>query len=94
MLHPSLSLFGPNAGDAVKAEVQGLRLTLPTNGRQTYGWGVVANFGMSGDFEVTADYELLAVDRPKRGSGAGVALLISKRMTKETSEPKSDALFG
>jgi len=73
-VHPSLSLFGAAADEVVKVEPAGLRITLPTNGRQTYGWGVVGNFGLSGDFEVTAGYELLTVDRPVRGSGAGVAL--------------------
>jgi hypothetical protein len=73
-LSPSLDLFGPNAAEFVRPEKGGLRITPPTEGRQTQGWGVVAQFALSGDFVVTARYELLAADRPTRGGGAGVAI--------------------
>jgi RNA polymerase sigma factor (sigma-70 family) len=73
----SLSLFGPDADEVIKPEAEGLRITPPTNGRQTTGWGVVGDFSLSGDFEVTATYTLLGMDLPSRGGGAGVALNIA-----------------
>src|SRR5262249_30103830 len=72
-----LKLFGTNVDEVVRQEGGGLRLVLPTDGRQTYGWGVAGKFSLSGDFEVTGAYELMTVDPPTRGSGVGVVVWIA-----------------
>ena len=73
-LPSSLSLMGPDVDEVITREVEGLRIKLPTDGRQTKGWGVRARFTLSGDFEVTGSYELITVDPPTKGNGVGVAL--------------------
>jgi Protein of unknown function (DUF1583) len=73
-LPAELKLFGPDAETVVMPESEGLRITLPTAGRQTRGWGIALRYTFTGDFEVTASYELLTLDRPTKGVGAGVAL--------------------
>jgi Protein of unknown function (DUF1583) len=73
-LPPELTLVGPNAGQVVKLEAEGLHVTLPTDGQQTSGWGVGLRYTLAGDFEVTGTYELISVAPPARGAGAGVAI--------------------
>lgn len=71
---PEMKLFGPDADLVVSPGPDGLRITPPTAGRQSRGWGIALRFTFTGDFEVTARYELLALERPTQGGGAGVAL--------------------
>jgi hypothetical protein len=73
-LPADLSLFGPDAEAVVKPTQEGLRIALPTAGRKSTGWGVALQYGLAGDFELTATYELLQLEQPTRGVGAGVAL--------------------
>jgi serine/threonine protein kinase len=57
---PGLLIFGPDAADCVKFEPDGLRITLPaTYPRQRPGTGVVTDFGVKGDFEITLSFEIL-----------------------------------
>jgi hypothetical protein len=69
-----LSLFGPDAEKFVEQEPEGLRVRPPTAGKITGGWGVVLRYTFTGDFEVTGSYELVILERPTKGVGAGVAL--------------------
>src|SRR5262245_41373677 len=74
---PSLKLIGPKADTRIKSEDAGLRITPPTTGGQTKGWGVSPKFRISGDFQVTARYELLTLEPPEKGKWAGVALSVA-----------------
>ncbi len=51
----------------------GVRITLPA-GKKHPGAGLMTKTAIRGDFEVTLAYEILQVDRPKTGYGAGVSL--------------------
>ena len=72
----TLNLVGPNAAAVVKPEPEGLRVTLPTLGQQNKGWGISPKFRVSGDFEITATYEVLVLAPPAKGL-AGVALSVA-----------------
>ncbi|MDR3637967.1 MAG: heparinase II/III family protein [Isosphaeraceae bacterium] len=59
----------------VKLERRGLRLTVPpkTEGQNV---GVYTRFGVRGDFEITASYEVLATGQPEGVSGVGPELYV------------------
>jgi len=71
-LDPALSRFGPNADQAIASEPGGLRITLPSGRQDKAGVGIEPLFGISGDFEITLRYEMLSVDTPSTGMGAGI----------------------
>lgn len=73
-LPQELSLFGPDVEKYAEQELDGLRIRPPTAGKISSGWGVVLRFTFTGDFEITGGYEILTMERPTRGTGAGVAL--------------------
>ncbi|MGM0487048.1 MAG: DUF1583 domain-containing protein [Planctomycetota bacterium] len=73
-LHPGLSVFGPNVNRTVRHGRSGLRITLPRNREDTGAVGIEPQFSVSGDFEITLDYEILSADNPKSGMGAGVKI--------------------
>jgi hypothetical protein len=65
---PGLLVYGPHAPDCVKFEPEGIHITLPpTFPRQRPGTGVVTDFGVRGDFEITVGFEILGP--PKRWAG-------------------------
>ncbi|MCI0684702.1 MAG: sigma-70 family RNA polymerase sigma factor [Gemmataceae bacterium] len=70
----ALALFPPDTKASITPEEGGLRITAATKGGQTFGWGVSTRFGLAGDFEFTVTYELITLQPPTRGGGAGVAL--------------------
>src|SRR5882724_5767107 len=76
-LHPALKLVGPDAGAVAERENLGMRITLAPTRAVNHPVGIKTMFSLSGDFEITAAYELLAADRPKDGYGVGVALNIA-----------------
>jgi hypothetical protein len=62
---PGLSIYGPDAPDCVKTEPDGVRITLPaTFPRQRPGTGVITDFGVRGDFEITVSFEILGEAQP------------------------------
>jgi RNA polymerase sigma factor (sigma-70 family) len=75
--YPDLRLFGPDAPDVAKFGPQGLRIALPA-GRDQVGEagdvGVESHKTLSGDFEITLTYELIALPSPGPEWGAGVVL--------------------
>jgi Protein kinase domain len=71
-----LYLFGPDADAVVKPEAGGLRLTLPPQRPTTDPVGVILTAPVTGDFEVTAGYELLQNPPPRAGWGAGFEIYI------------------
>jgi hypothetical protein len=62
---PGLVLFGPDPADCVKCDPQGLHIILPSDfPRQRPGTGVVTDFGVKGDFEITVSYTVLQGAQP------------------------------
>src|SRR5205807_596857 len=58
---PGLLTYGPDAPDCVKFGPDGIRYTLPAGyPRQRPGTGVITDFGVKGDFEITIGFEILA----------------------------------
>ena len=76
-LLPPVSLVGPDAALVARPDDRGLRVTLPADRKRLQAVGIVAKFAIAGDFEITGAYELLSADRPERGFGVGVNLMIS-----------------
>jgi DNA-directed RNA polymerase subunit RPC12/RpoP len=57
---PDLLIYGPDAPACVKFEPAGLHITLPLGyPKQRPGTGVVTDFGVKGDFEITVAFEIL-----------------------------------
>ena len=62
-----LAVYGPEASACVKFEPTGLRIALPAGyPKPRSGTGVVTDFGLRGDFEITASFDIL--QEPKAGS--------------------------
>jgi serine/threonine protein kinase len=77
-------LTGPKAQQLMTVEPEGLRITLPVPGVKPQPTGLVANFPVSGDFEITTSYELLKAAKPANGFTVGVQLyLIMESPTQE-----------
>jgi hypothetical protein len=74
---PGVSLYGPLAPSAVKADPQGLRITLAQGRPDPSPVGVELRQRLGGDFEVSLGYELLALggEAPRYGAGLGWRLL-------------------
>jgi hypothetical protein len=63
---PGLTIYGPDAAECVKFKPEGLRIILPpTFPRQRPGTGVVTDFGVRGDFEITVGYEIVQEPFPR-----------------------------
>jgi DNA-directed RNA polymerase subunit RPC12/RpoP len=77
-LLPEFRLVGPDVGNVVKAEEEGLRITLPkTRKDNSQNVEVAANFVITGDFEITGTYELLDAEMPTDGWGVGVCVSLA-----------------
>lgn len=76
-LPPEFRLEGPDVKAVTKSEEAGFRITLPNTRKPNIPVQVAPTFAITGDFEVTATYELLAADMPKDGYGVGVSLNIA-----------------
>lgn len=76
-LPPELVLYQAEEENLVQAEPGGLRITLPADYHHPAGGvGVRTNFAVRGDFEATATLELVRINAPPRGSGAGVGIAV------------------
>jgi hypothetical protein len=69
-----LKLVGMDRAQACEPEEGGLRITLAKTPRSNQPTGVRLMFSLEGDFEITGTYEVLSIDMPPGGGGAGVAL--------------------
>ncbi len=76
-LPAALVLAGPDAEAVCRPEPEGLRVMLPAARSAHHPVVVTTTFGLTGDFEMTAGYELLATSRPTAGYGVGVALNVA-----------------
>ena len=59
----------------MKPDRRGLRIAIPRD-TNCHGVGAFTMFGVRGDFEVTASYEILKAERPKDGGGVGPELYL------------------
>lgn len=73
-LHPALKLFGPDVTHVSRPENNGLRITLPAKREKSAPVGIAPKFSISGNFEITATYQILNADTPKGGQGVGINL--------------------
>src|SRR5262249_25623501 len=70
---------GDPEGKFLKAEPEGMRITLPATFVHPFGGiGYLIEQGFQGDFEVTATVEVLHADPPQTGYGVGVVLVVNK----------------
>ena len=78
-LPPTLRLVGPEAERYVRLESQGLRVSLPADRKDLVApVGLATVFGMRGNFEITAAYEVLKAEEPDTGFGVGVNLRVKE----------------
>ena len=71
---PPLAPYGQVRLDFQTLDESGLRITLPRTRNQLGAVGVRTMFGVRGDFEITAQYEVLQAEKPASGWGAGVMM--------------------
>jgi len=77
---------GAEAGERIRTEPQGLRMTLPAD-PMTKTLGFNTRAPTKGNFEITVGYEILQADRPKTGSGLGLEIYVN------TDTPTQEALI-
>jgi RNA polymerase sigma factor (sigma-70 family) len=75
-LPPVFTPFGVDSGTVIKPEEEGLRVTLSRSRQRTDKAGLKLAYRMTGDFEVTAGFELLQAERPTEGVGLGFSLFL------------------
>jgi RNA polymerase sigma factor (sigma-70 family) len=73
-----LVMDGPVRDAAIDFGDNGLRITLPPKRAQHHAVGVATRLLFSGDFEITAAFELLSAGRPTGGYGVGVSLNLGR----------------
>ena len=74
--HPALRLSGPNARQVARNDGRGLRIQLAADRSELAGVGVDTRFRVAGDFEITLEYEILALPKESPPQGTGLALLV------------------
>src|SRR5262245_45303545 len=72
-----LKLIGPDVDKFARPEPEGLRITLPAKRKPAAPVGVRLTSHLSGDFEITGSFEVVAADIPPRGEGLTIALNIT-----------------
>jgi len=73
-----LKHFGADMDDVSKKEDAGLRVTLTAKREWKGAVGIQTTIPLTADFEITAGYEIIAMERPPLGSpGVGVAINIA-----------------
>jgi len=84
---PPFELMGPAADLVSRPEEEGWRITLAADRPNTDVVGLALTTPIKGDFEITAGYEILQVDRPTSKFGAGFHIHIETQTpTKEAAE--------
>ncbi len=73
-IHPALGQFGPDAARVIQQAPDGLRIALRAKRPELGAVGVTPQFQISGDFEITVGYQLLAAETPDSGLGTGVKI--------------------
>jgi hypothetical protein len=70
-----LTLFGVKVAQVTHAEQRGLHIRIDANPEQMIRIGLNLPERFSGDFEITAGYEIVRADVPEQGHGVGISLL-------------------
>jgi len=83
---------GPNASGAITSDSQGLRITLTQEHGMRPAVGLALRSGLKGDFEITMEFELIQVEQPTGGNGAGVSIWIT--MVSYSKEAATVARFA
>lgn len=73
-LPPSLTFFGPDAARVAKPTADGLQIRYSDKRPVDSAVGILSRFGISGDFEITLEYEILEAGHSSSGLGPGVKL--------------------
>ena len=71
---PMLRFFGPGAGSMASIQPEGLQFTIPADRKDTNNVGIESKQRLRGDFEITLQYELIALPDPLPKLGAGIGL--------------------
>ncbi|MEJ7637758.1 MAG: hypothetical protein WKF75_07145 [Singulisphaera sp.] len=74
-----LKWSGPTPERFIRLEPEGLRITLPSQDGPAQPLGVALRPAVRGDFELEATFELLRIDRPDEGRGAGLTIFLHGR---------------
>jgi hypothetical protein len=61
----------------MRADPRGLRVTLPAPSGVKLPVGLVPRTGVRGDFVITMAFDIIRVDRPTAGGGAGVSIYVA-----------------
>jgi uncharacterized protein DUF1583 len=70
-------LTGPGASSLIHPETEGLRITIPPEHGMKPAVGLALHNALKGNFEVKMDFEILQVDKPTGGNGAGVSIWLT-----------------
>lgn len=73
---PMLALSSPDAAKYGKPTAEGFLFSLPKSETALAGAGLISQFHVRGDFEITLDYELAHVEPPAAGYGSGATLFV------------------
>jgi Protein of unknown function (DUF1583) C domain len=68
---------GSNAHQAMSIDPRGLRIALRADHSNNLPVGLILRSGVRGDFEITMGFNVIRVDKPTAGNGAGVSIWIS-----------------
>jgi hypothetical protein len=77
------SFITMGASKLLRAEPQGLRITLPAQRNSRQPVGFTTRFALRGDFEITLAYEVVRVEKPTTGYGAGINIWIRAHNLKQ-----------
>ncbi|MCI0377423.1 MAG: DUF1583 domain-containing protein [Gemmataceae bacterium] len=69
-------VFGPGAEQVMRPERGGLRIRLDAGRKKLEPVGLSPHFSISGDFDLSIAYEIVAADKPTKGYGVGVNILL------------------
>ena len=69
--------FGPQ--EMAKPGVGGLRISFRADGQKMEPVGLTTDVAIMGDFEVGMAYQMLALEKPKKGYGSGVNIWLKLR---------------
>lgn len=73
-----IKFVGPNVQSATELTDDGLVVRLPTDKPGRPQVGVETRFWVTGDFEITGEYEIVKMEKPSKGYGLGVLLRVIK----------------
>jgi DNA-directed RNA polymerase subunit RPC12/RpoP len=73
-----LQMSGPLKDARIDSADKGMRIVLPGERKLNLPVGVETKLVLTGDFEVTADFEILSAERPTGGYGVGVSLNVAR----------------